>query len=218
MIATNSNFNTNTTPLNTNTTNRNRTRNNKSIKNLTWIDGKGWEGVVYSYTLHSNDDCDGWCYVGCTPEESTRRKRWNQPKAPYAGRKVKEAREKYGVDAFDYTVLERIQDTDLAALKIKLEEREKYYIQQMDSYQKGFNSNLGGRGWIEVPEDVRIKMKESHRKHAVSVVATSPDKSITVYLTMLDASEETGVNLSTIHNCIYYGATCRKGYEFKRVA
>ena len=191
-------------------------RNNKN--HLTIVGGK-YEGVVYKYTLKSNDENNGKCYIGCTPEENTRRKRWNQPKAAYAGRKLKEAREKYGVDAFDYTVLERIQDTDLPTLKIRLEEREKYYIQQENSYENGFNSNLGGRGWIEVPEDVRMKMKESHRKHAVRVVATSPDgSSITVYLTMLDASEETGVNLGTIFNCINYGAVCRKGYEFKRVA
>lgn len=184
---------------------------------LTIVGGK-YEGVVYKYTLKSNDENNGKCYVGCTPEESTRRKRWSQPKAAYAGRKLKEAREKYGVDAFDYAVLERIYDTDLAALKIKLEAREKYYIQQENSYQNGFNSNLGGRGLIEVPEDVRMKMKESHRKHAVRVFAIAPDGSMAVYLTMLDTSIATGVNLGTIFKCINYGATCRKGYEFKRVA
>ena len=190
-------------------------RNNRT--HLTIIGGK-YEGVVYKYTLKSNDENNGKSYIGCTPEETTRRKRWSQPKAAYAGRKVKEAREKYGLAAFEYTVLEKIYDTDLATLKMKLEEREKYYIQQMDSYKNGFNSNLGGRGCIEVPKDVRMKMKESHRRHSIKVFVIAPDGSKTQYLTMLDTSIATGVNLGTIFKCINYGATCRKGYEFKRVA
>lgn len=45
---------------------------------LTWVAGKGWQGVVYIYRLDApGDEKDGWVYVGCTPEEETRKNRWN---------------------------------------------------------------------------------------------------------------------------------------------
>lgn len=115
---------------------------------LTWDDEhNGWEGVVYTYTLDCPDDPKhGWKYVGCTPEESTRRYRWGLEKNKYAGRKIAEARQQYGIKNFSYVVLETHYDSDIDALEAKLEEREEHYIKQFDSIVHGFNSNYGGTG------------------------------------------------------------------------
>ena len=111
------------------------------------IKGKGYEGVVYIYTLHApGDKKDGWVYVGCTPEEKTRRKRWNKVKSKYAGKKIADAREKYGLKCFSYKVLETHYDPDIDKLVEKLEEREAHFIEEYNSIECGFNGNKGGTG------------------------------------------------------------------------
>lgn len=116
-------------------------------KHLTWVEGKGWEGVVYTYTLHSpNDKKDGWKYVGCTPEEELRKNKWKQVKNPYAGKKIADARKKYGLACFDYVVLETLYAPDIDTLVSLLEQRETYYIEKFDSFHNGFNGNKGGLG------------------------------------------------------------------------
>ena len=114
---------------------------------LTWVDGKGWEGIVYTYTLVApGDEKNGWAYVGCTPEEGTRRAKWMKPKNKYAGRKIAAARAKYGYERFSYKVIETHYDTDIDRLVEKLEQHEEYYIALFDTYEHGFNSNKGGTG------------------------------------------------------------------------
>lgn len=116
-------------------------------KNLTWTDGKGWEGVVYKYTLHKpGDDKDGWVYIGCTPEEGMRRSKWNQKNNAYGGKKIAAARKQYGKDCFDYLVIETHYDQDIDKLVELLESRESYYIKENNSIEKGFNVNSGGTG------------------------------------------------------------------------
>ena len=91
---------------------------------LTWVDGKGWRGIVYSYKLSApNDEKNGWRYIGCTPEEGTRRRIWLKQRNKYAGEKIAEARKKYTINAFTYDILETHYDPDIDKLVEKLEER-----------------------------------------------------------------------------------------------
>lgn len=114
---------------------------------LKWVDEKGWEGVVYTYTLSApNDEKDGWKYVGCTAEETIRRSRWNSDNNDYAAQKINDARKHYGIDSFEYAILEIHYDEDIDRLVDKLEEREKHFIKEFDSVEHGFNSNHGGTG------------------------------------------------------------------------
>ena len=114
---------------------------------LIWVDGKGWRGIVYSYKLFApNDEKDGWRYIGCTPEEGTRRRIWLKPKNKYAGEKIADARKKYTINAFAYDILETHYDPDIDKLVEKLEERESYYIEKYDTVEHGFNGNYGGTG------------------------------------------------------------------------
>jgi len=114
---------------------------------LRWVDGKGWEGVVYKYTLNKpGDPKDGWSYIGETPEETVRRSKWEIAENKYAGQKIATARETFGIKMFSYTVLETLYDPDIDKLVEKLEKREAHYISKYDSNKHGFNSNKGGTG------------------------------------------------------------------------
>lgn len=131
---------------------------------LTWDSvHNGWEGVVYTYTLNLPDESkNGWKYVGCTPEESTRRSKWNKEKNKYSGEKIAEARRHYGIKNFTYTVLETHYDQDIDSLVELLEQREKYYIKKFDSKEHGFNGNYGGTG----RQGVKISQEEIDRRNA----------------------------------------------------
>lgn len=54
---------------------------------------------------------------------------------------------KYGLENFDVTIIEVLEVSD--DLKLRLDDREKYYIQKYNSYGKnGYNQTLGGDGGI----------------------------------------------------------------------
>lgn len=114
-------------------------RNNEG---LTYVEGQGYEGVVYVYECNAT----GMKYVGVTVREQTRRKSWSNPGNAYAGAKIRDARKEYGVYGFTYTVLERLYSENLEALEDMLEEREEFYIDKYDSCNSGYNGNRGGSG------------------------------------------------------------------------
>ena len=136
----------------------------KYAKNhLTWVDGKGWEGIVYKYTLTiSNEQMNGKMYIGCTPEEATRRSKWKQKSNPYGGSKIADARKQYGIDNWKYEVLERHYDEDIDKLVELLESRESYYIKENNSIENGFNGNTGGTGRT----GMKLSDEENQRRNA----------------------------------------------------
>lgn len=106
-----------------------------------------FEGVVYRYVNHAEGDENGWCYVGATLDETTRRHSWNNHgNKNYGGTKINEAREKYGLESFDYEVLERLSGEDRDVLQKQIDEKESEYIGKFDSTNKGYNSSVGGTG------------------------------------------------------------------------
>ena len=108
-----------------------------------------YEGIVYVRKLnYPGSSEDGYAYVGCTMDEATRKCKWDNPNTSnYGGRKICEAREKYGVKAFSYAVLERHQHSDRDQLRKELEEREAAFIKYYDSVKHGFNESHGGTGF-----------------------------------------------------------------------
>ena len=131
---------------------------------LTYVDGQGYEGVVYSY---QNSADDNKVYVGCTPRERTRRDSWRNWKNAYAGEKIKTARKNSTLSDWSYKVEERLYSDDLQELQAKLEEREAFYIDFYDSCNNGYNSNRGGTGHTGMTrsEETRRKISRNHRDY-----------------------------------------------------
>ena len=114
----------------------------------------GYEGVVYRYKLNApGDEKDGWSYIGATPEEELRRKKWNNPNNNYAGSKIANARKEYGLKNFSYSILETLTNPDVDELEKNLELKEGEYIEKYDSYLNGFNGNKGSYGRVKKSKD-----------------------------------------------------------------
>ncbi len=69
---------------------------------------------------------------------------------------------KYGKDAFQYSVVEECK-------KEELDDREKFYIQKYDSYEHGYNQDLGGsgcKGYKHTDEEI-LKMRMIQNPKAI---------------------------------------------------
>ena len=130
---------------------------------LTYVDGKGYEGVIYCYRNTLTDKV----YVGCTPRELSRRRAWDNWYNRYSGDKLAQARQESKPEDWEYKVLERLYSEDLVELEKILEEREAYYIALYDSCDNGYNSNRGGTGHTGMTrsEETRRKISENHRDY-----------------------------------------------------
>ena len=131
---------------------------------LTYVEGQGYEGVVYSYENTSDDNKK---YVGCTPRERTRRESWRNWSNAYAGEKIKNARQSSVPSDWTYKIEERLYSEDLEELQTKLEKREAYYIGLYDSCNHGYNSNRGGSGHTGMTrsEETCRKISINHRDY-----------------------------------------------------
>ena len=94
-------------------------------------------GHIYKITNKLNNKV----YIGQTIKSC--QKRWTQHKnnsnKPYFSQIVLyKAFNKYGIDNFEFEEIEEVPNE-------MLDEREKYWIEQYDSYFEGYNSTLGGR-------------------------------------------------------------------------
>lgn len=81
-------------------------------------------------------------YIGITKQSLNERRLKHSNAAKNGSRfKFHKAIKKYG-DLLIWEVLETVHSWELA------QEREKFYIQEFDSFKKGFNSTLGGEGQL----------------------------------------------------------------------
>ena len=103
-----------------------------------------FEGIVYAHKLNATNEY----YVGETTNEELRKSVWNNQKSSYGGQKIKKAREEFGIDSktWNYMVLEHVEASTPDELAKELVEREKNWIEELDSVANGFNGNYGGRG------------------------------------------------------------------------
>ncbi len=117
-------------------------------------------GVIYRYINQSEGEEKGFSYVGSTMNEKTRRYSWkNHSNKSYGGKKINDARVKFGIENFIYEVLEEIYNADEKALQKKLDEREAFYVQQFDSFQNGYNTSKGGTG------NKGVNFSQTHRNN-----------------------------------------------------
>lgn len=106
-----------------------------------------YEGVVNRYINKTEGDENGWCYVGNTTDERRRRYSWNNHgNRSYGGKKINDARTKFGPENFDYEVLEKVSAATVGELKALMDQKEATYIKQFNSIQQGYNRSEGGTG------------------------------------------------------------------------
>lgn len=114
-----------------------------------------YDGIIYKYTSPS-----GKIYIGQTMNESERRQSFLNPNKQYSGPKINAARQKYGVDNFEYEIIFRVQSLIKEEVKEILNQKEEQYIKVFDSYYNGYNSTLGGDNVCECTEETRQKLSQ----------------------------------------------------------
>ena len=95
--------------------------------------------IIYKYTSPS-----GKVYIGQTTNETRRRKTFLNLNKSYGGKKIDNARQKYGPSNFKYEVIHTIDANSKVDATQKLDELEEYYIDQYSSYREGYNMTFGG--------------------------------------------------------------------------
>jgi len=111
--------------------------------------------IVYKITNTIN----GKCYVGMSRQ--TLNQRWSNHLQNYRsskrGSRLYAALSKYGPDAFTREIIAYASSED------ELRSLETSYIIQFDSYNNGYNCNLGGAGFLVFPEHIKRKISEAQK-------------------------------------------------------
>ena len=107
-------------------------------------------------------------YIGQTDNMKERDSSWNKVNNDnYGGKKITEARKKYGVtpDVWLTEEIEKVYAETEPELKAKLNERETYYIRFYDSVENGFNGSYGrGMQGLSHSDAAKAKISAHHRK------------------------------------------------------
>ena len=178
------------------------------------------KGTIYCYrNKHPEAGVEtDWAYVGYTDKVLRRKGNWNK-KGHYSGKKVDQAREKWGIRNFEYEVLEEIFDKDRKNLRKRMRELEGVYIKKLDAVEHGYNGNYGGSGktGMHCSEETKAKMRMS-MPHKRSVIAIDPETGLeTIYESFRMASIALKVSVGEIH---YHALksqshTLNNGYKLK---
>lgn len=111
--------------------------------------------IVYKLTNTVN----GKSYIGISNRavnvrwfEHTGRAREGQRKS-----RLYDAIRKYGPEAFTREVIATSDSED------GVRELEKVFIQKFDTYENGYNSNLGGHGFLHFPEHIKRKIGDAQK-------------------------------------------------------
>ena len=81
-------------------------------------------------------------YIGKTTKSLEDRKKAHYKNTIYGETNFGRALKKYPKDTFEWSVLEEVKN------KKNLDKKEMYYINQFDTYNKGYNMTLGGEGGL----------------------------------------------------------------------
>lgn len=146
-------------------------------------------GYIYKITNKLNQKV----YIGKTLRDPKIRWREHIEDSRHPYLPLQRAFNKYGIEAFEFTVLEQINNDSL------LNEREKYYINKFNSYKKGYNATIGGDG------GTTHLLSDSERKKILQL--WEEDK------TILEIQRNTGHSYQAIHNCILSTGISQKEYE-----
>lgn len=119
--------------------------------------------LVYKLTNTTN----GKAYIGITSRDESFRWSEHKVRAKQGVRnsRLYDAIRKYGPDAFNREVIAE------ASTEEELRDLERRYIQEFNTYEAGYNSNLGGHGHLHFPEHIRIKIGLAQKGKVISLEA-----------------------------------------------
>lgn len=148
---------------------------------------KKFEGVIYKRTLiapESKETGDyGKSYIGQTDNMAERDINWHKPNNKnYGGKKITEARIKYGVgeDAWETEILETVTANSKEELYEKLHASESEHIKQNDSVENGFNGSYGdGMKGMKHTDESKAKISANHRHYQAEETKKKISKSNT---------------------------------------
>lgn len=199
---------------------------NKKIRLLKYIELDGdFTAYLYCHRLkNTGTKFDGQEYLGITTNWLARMMLWFCKKASYGGRKIDKARKLFGVDNshWDHEIIGyiKVNSSDKKTIRKILRDFEAKHIKLHDSYNNGFNSNLGGRGMFgiqhtqEAKNKISKKSKAYHQSHGNKVTAIFPDGHSKQYPTMFDAAKDLNINVGSVSYSYKHGTTTRNGYKF----
>lgn len=198
----------------------------KGMRLLKYIEVNGdFTAYLYCHRLkNTGTKFDGQEYIGITTNWLGRILQWFCKKASYGGRKIDEARKLFGVDNshWDHEIITyiKVNSSDKKTIRKILKDCETEHIKAHDSYNNGFNGNLGGRGMFgihhtqEAKDKISKKSKAYHQTHGKKVLVIFPDGHSHQYPTMLDAAKELNINEGSISYSYKHGTTTRNGFKF----
>lgn len=113
-------------------------------------------GIIYKYTSPG-----GKVYIGQTRNVRQRRNAFLNKNKSYGGKKIDNARNKYGANNFLFNVLCVVETENLNELMFLLNRLEKVHIKRYDSVQNGYNCNNGGGSMCGYKQSDETKSKIS---------------------------------------------------------
>ena len=120
-------------------------------------------GIIYKYTNVIN----GKSYIGQTTDPIQRHNE-HLIDAKKGKTHFHKALSKYGIENFEYTIIDTVNADNIFDLKKELNEKEIYYIEYYDTYKSGYNSTKGGDGVIIDGSNWRHINHDKHKTFAVS--------------------------------------------------
>lgn len=136
-------------------------RPQQNFKNMTLTEAKKCVNISGIYLFRNK--INGKCYVG---QSIKIRKRFLQHMQKFKEDfqyPLYKALNKYGLENFEFEILETFEKLDLETLRETLNNREIYWIEYYKSYNNGYNQTLGGEatsGW-KPTEETKKKISES---------------------------------------------------------
>lgn len=104
-----------------------------------------YKGIIYKYSITSANGKKK-CYIGQTCSEKQRRQDFLNKNVAYSGKRIDNARQKYGPENFKYEILGTIICKTNEERSELLNKLEMFYITLFDSFHNGYNNTIGGGG------------------------------------------------------------------------
>jgi len=116
---------------------------------------------VYEITNQIN----GKKYIGITsrPIEQRFQDHISRAKCGQRGNRLYEAMRKYGHENFSVELIIQTSDEN------DVRELETQFIKSRDSYNNGYNCNLGGHGFLHFPEEIKKKIRDAQIGKVISL-------------------------------------------------